>query len=331
VIQGGTTGTTGEPLQIWRSPSEEALQNALLVRHRAAAGIPLRARTLAVRLSRIKEPARVVVGGRVEEIEVPASAPRVAAMLREHGPEVVVGEPSTLIEVGRVLGRHPLRGVITFGELLFPEMRAELEELYGVAPSDLYSVQEAGHVAWQCPAFRYHVNADWVIVEVLDGAGRPAPPGKTGEIVLTNLWNRTTPFLRYRVGDRGALLSGPCPCGVSLPLMAQPEGRRLDWIVGPDGREHSPFRFALGTLLGDEFFEAIRGYRLLQREPDDFLAEVEWKVGPRPDLVARIEPTFEHVLGAPARVEVVEHERLPRPLAAKLRMVESRVPRPSSG
>src|SRR5207237_8114237 len=127
-------------------------------------------------------------------------------------------------------------------------------------------------VGWACPSGSgYRVNADSVVVEVVDRDGRPSAPGERGEVVVTALNNRTTPIVRYRIGDIGVLLVDPCPCGITLPLMGPIEGRSPDWIVGPGGRRISPFRVVLCVLLGREFVNTVRGCALTQRARAAFL------------------------------------------------------------
>ena len=158
-----------------------------------------------------------------------------------------------------------MRGLVTFGEVRSAPDAEALREAYGVRPMDWYASGEIMLIAWECPSGRgYHVNADSVVVEVVDRDGRPPPPGERGEVVVTALNNRTTPIVRYRIGDIGVLLVDPCPCGITLPLMGPIEGRTPDWIVGPGGRRISPFRVVLGVLLGGEVVNTVRRYRITQ-------------------------------------------------------------------
>lgn len=53
-----------------------------------------------------------------------------------------------------------------------------------------------------CRRGRLHVNSDWFILEPIDAAGRPTPPGERSDSVLvTNLANRVQPVIRYDLGD----------------------------------------------------------------------------------------------------------------------------------
>ena len=58
---------------------------------------------------------------------------------------------------------------------------------------------------------------------------------KEPDIVITDLTNRVFPLIRYRLGDRGALLEERCACGNPLPRMMPPDGRTTDLIRLPSG------------------------------------------------------------------------------------------------
>ena len=77
----------------------------------------------------------------------------------------------------------------------------------------MYSSQEVGYIALQCPENEsYHIQAENVLVEILDDDGLPCEPGEVGRVVVTALHNLATPLLRYDIGDY-AEVGSPCSCG----------------------------------------------------------------------------------------------------------------------
>ena len=123
---------------------------------------------------------------------------------------------------GRLLGRGAASGVIVRGEDA-DEGGAQLAALLAARLTRVYATAEVGMVAATCdraPSDRaMHVQADHVIVEILDGDGRVLPPGATGRVYVTDLHNYAAPYLRYELGDLGRLLPQPCACGRALPLV----------------------------------------------------------------------------------------------------------------
>jgi phenylacetate-CoA ligase len=96
-----------------------------------------------------------------------------------------------------------------------------------------------------------------MLVEFVVG-DRPARPGEVGEVLVTDLLNEAMPFIRYKIGDMGAPLDGPCPCGRGLPRMQMVAGRVTDFIHTPDGRWLS------GVAINTYLISQVPGIRQAQ-------------------------------------------------------------------
>ena len=171
-----------------------------------------------------------------------------------------------------------LRGVSVGSELSSQEERDGWEIILSCSVRDEYSTEELGRIASQCPQGRYHLHEDIVRVEVVDPGGQPTRG--IGEVVGTELHNRTMPFVRYRQGDLARISDERCPCGRQGRLLVDLVGRSNDGFVLADGR-----RLAAGFLLdvayralmtADE--RAVLAYRFVQVDPR--LARFEVVAGP---------------------------------------------------
>jgi phenylacetate-CoA ligase len=130
----------------------------------------------------------------------------------------------------------PPRAVITSAELLQPHQRRVIEQGLRAPVFDRYGARETGVIASECECHQgLHIAADSVLVEVLAN-GRSAPPGETGEVVVTDLLNYGMPMIRYRIGDMAAFSERRCNCGRGLPLLEMRGGRTSDFLVTPSGR-----------------------------------------------------------------------------------------------
>lgn len=127
--------------------------------------------------------------------------------------------------------------VITNAEGVTPDQRSVIEEAFQCKLRETYGSTEMCAAASECPDGRLHVWPEAGHIEVWrDGA--PAPAGAIGEFVCTGMLNPDMPLVRYRVGDRGRLAPPDerCVCGRTLPLLHGLEGRTNDVILTPDGR-----------------------------------------------------------------------------------------------
>jgi phenylacetate-coenzyme A ligase PaaK-like adenylate-forming protein len=144
-----------------------------------------------------------------------------------------------------------------------PETRALLGEVWGVPILNGYGMSE-GMFTGAC-AHGVHLPDDLCLVEIVDGDGRPAPPGHVGErILVTNLYNPTLPLIRFEVTDQVGIAPGACPCGSVLRLIGDPQGRIDDTFPYPDGTIVHPhvFRDVLGqhpTLVEYQVRQTLRG------------------------------------------------------------------------
>jgi phenylacetate-coenzyme A ligase PaaK-like adenylate-forming protein len=156
------------------------------------------------------------------------------AALQRHRPEALYGYPSilALLAVEQLEGRLHIapRVVCTSSEVRTAEMTARMKEAWNVDPFDGLGLTETGITAIDCAEHvGLHVFEDACIYEVVDADDRPVPPGRQGDKVLvTNLHNRTQPFIRFEVTDLVTVTDEPCPCGRTFRRITAIEGRSDD-------------------------------------------------------------------------------------------------------
>lgn len=152
------------------------------------------------------------------------------------------------------------------------EARRLAEDRFGCAVYSIYSAIEAHRLGLQCERRRgFHLNVDQFAVRVVREDGLEAEPGETGDIVVSNLINRATVLLNYRLGDRGVVAADPCPCGRTLPLLERFDGRRSETFLAAGGRRISSLE--LEGLLRGELREALKA-QFVQPRPDELLVRV---------------------------------------------------------
>jgi len=189
-------------------------------------------------------------------------------LLRER-PAYLLTYPSLAAELAKASLRRGLRPaglleVRTLGEALDPDVRALCREAWGVPLADVYSAEEVGYIALQCPENEhYHVQAENLMVEILDEAGAPCGTGVAGRVVVTDLHNFASPLIRYEIGDY-AEPGEACGCGRGLPVLQRVQGRVRNMLVAADGKRYWP---SLGVRRLQEV-APIRQCQFVQRELD---------------------------------------------------------------
>jgi phenylacetate-CoA ligase len=144
---------------------------------------------------------------------------------------------------------------------------------WGAPIVDLYSCEEAGYLALQCPSGdHYHVQSENVLLEIVDNEGLPCRTGEIGRVLITPLHNFATPLIRYEVGDM-AEFGDPCDCGRGLPVIRKIHGRKRNRLILPGGRSEFPYLGEHGQITSLTGL-VVRQFQCIQNS----LEEVELKL-----------------------------------------------------
>lgn len=154
---------------------------------------------------------------------------------------------------------------ITLSESLDPNTKAMAKEQFGCAVISRYSNQELGIMAQQkCDSDDFILNVGSYIFEFLDlEDDKPVEPGKPGRIVVTDLFNRSMPLIRYDTGD--IAIQKPSNKG-ELPMLSTVEGRRVDFIYSTSGELISPY--VINTPMHE--FQDVSQYQFIQNGEKDY-------------------------------------------------------------
>jgi phenylacetate-CoA ligase len=261
------------------------------------------------------------------EMSEPVMA-RYLDIIRRQGCRMIFGYPSALYllclyarKQGINLRQLGLKAAFVTGEPLWPTQRSVISETMNCPVADGYGGRDSGFLTHECPQGGMHILSDAVILEVLDADGRPAPPGESGEIVVTDLYSDDVPFIRYATGDRGVLSTERCRCGRALPLLEKLDGRVMEFFLTPDGR----------TIPGGSVFYAFYGidgieqFKVIQKKVDRF--HIQIVAGPKycAENEARIREGLIRRMRSPVQVTFEYLPHLPAERTGKFRCVVSEV------
>jgi phenylacetate-CoA ligase len=222
---------------------------------------------------------------------------------------------AAVIEAGRTLPGPPL--IVTMAEPLMPAWRDEIHQAFGSTVVEEYGCNDGGIMSHRCTAGNLHLADHQSLVEIVDDDGRPCPAGCDGAIVVTNFHARHLPFVRYRVGDIGALGPDPCPCGRPGRTLARVTGRSGDFVHLPDGTELTPATF----FVPFNETSGVRRWQIVQVGPDRLVVRVETRDGWGPEDRRIILDWIDDRTGAQMQVDLVETEPFELTRGGKHRIV----------
>ncbi len=247
-------------------------------------------------------------------------------LLKDRGIRCLIGYPSTFGPLLRLVEAHGdepgafnLRCIISISERLPPQLREGLRTRFGCTVVSRYSNQENGVLAQQCAERdEYHVNTASYVLDYLKlDRDLPAAPGERARVVVTDLFNRAMPMIRYDTGDVVIRQPG-ATCGWQTDTLYEIEGRQMDFIYDTRDRLLSP------VVVVNTFwpFTQLRQFQFLQESRGAYRILLDGAREHYPDeAFLQLARSF---LGEDAEV-VVEHvERIPPLASGKAKVVASR-------
>ncbi len=200
------------------------------------------------------------------------SRAQIAERLNALQPDILLGPPALLQIVADLVDAGELaiapQFVLSGAEVLEPQVRARLQTMFGVVVRDIYHTSE-GPIALSCREGRLHIQEDAVIVELEPvGDGRFTP-------IVSQVFRRTLPLLRYRMNDVVVLDGVPCPCGSAFRVLSAVEGRCDDvfYVQRVDGSFKGVFPDQMRRAVLET--EGVREYRVTQETPTRIVVHVD--------------------------------------------------------
>ncbi len=164
----------------------------------------------------------------------------IVRQLNDWQPHMLAGYASMM----RILADEQLAGrlhihphmIIPGSEVLTDETRRRIVAAWGHPPFNAYGATEggAGLAAETSDHNGMYVYEDNIIFEVVDDQYRPVPPGTYGDkVLITTLFSRTQPLIRYELSDSVRLAVEPSSLNLPFVRIDAIQGRTEDILPLP--------------------------------------------------------------------------------------------------
>ena len=213
-----------------------------------------------------------------------------------------------------------LRLCIVTSEMFFEEDKILLEKVFGVPVVNEYGASELGLLAFQNVQDEWVLNSETMFVEILDKKGMPVPAGQEGRIVITSLYNKAHPFIRYDIGDTGTLTE---TISVKKPVLKSLLGRTNDVARLPSGKVVPGLTFYYVTKSIIENDGLIKEFIVQQTDPGAFKIVYVSENELEPEKKQKIEEAMVTYLEEGLEVEFEHRKTLNRSKRGKLKQFES--------
>ena len=227
-----TSGTSGSPLNMYRSPGAILKENAYVWQYRLSKGLELGDPFVSMR--GVLDNKTMHYYNKAENTLYMSSyllnktnIQKYAKLLNEYKPKAIFAFPSSLFTLANLLeeaGLHvevPL--LFTSSETLYPFQREKIEKTLSARIFDRYSTAERTILLHECQYGNYHAAPKYGISEFLDRG-----------VITTGFINKAFPLIRYQIDDSFRFMDKPCECGKGIGV-ASIEGRVDDVVMLEDG------------------------------------------------------------------------------------------------
>lgn len=269
-----TSGSSGTPFYVPRDPVKRRRHVADVIAFGELAGFPLGSPLIFVKVpqhkvgqNRMKRLAENVQFFDVSRLDRSDIAHLHRKLNRYRSQTTIYGYASALEAVARAFDEydmHPnegsLRAVITTSEHPSAWLEKNALRIFGVSPVARYSNEENGMLAQQRKDSNdgYRLNTSSYFFEILEiDSDQAVSPGDMGRIVITDLYSRAFPMIRYDTGDLGRV--DPKDEGLLLELA----GRQRDMIYDERGHPKLPVTFT--TLM--RYYTGVHQFQFRQEGP----------------------------------------------------------------
>jgi len=189
--------------------------------------------------------------------------------------EYINGYTSAIVQFAKFLDQRnivlknicpSLSVCIVTAEMLFPDDKKLLETTFGVPIVNEYGASELGLLAFQNPEGDWPLNIETLYIEILDENNNPVSVGDQGRIIVTSLFNKAHPFIRYDLGDIGQISMN----GNNYPILEKLSGRTNDIAILPSGKKAAGLTFYYITKSVIEDDGNVSEFIVEQNNPSTF-------------------------------------------------------------
>ncbi len=217
-----------------------------------------------------------------------------------------------------------LKVCMVTSEMLFEEDKILLEKHLGIPVVNEYGASELDLIAFQSRSVgtndEWQVNSETLFVEILDENNQPVPNGKEGKVVITSLYNKAHPFIRYEIGDVGILDEKST---LKKPILKKLIGRTSDVALLPSGKKSPGLTFYYVTKSIIEDDGNVKEFIVRQTKLDSFEIDYVSSVELTSEQIQEIEKAIAKYLEPGLHFTYNRKEVLKRTARGKLKQYQS--------
>jgi phenylacetate-CoA ligase len=208
-----------------------------------------------------------------------------------------------------------LKVCIVTSEVCTCEDREILSRGFGLPVINEYGASEAGLIAFEHPDGEWRFSEELLYIELVDERNQPVKPGQTGKLLITALFNKSFPLIRYEIGDMGKwkeLADGK-------RALVDLQGRTNDFVKLPSGKEAPGLTLYYVSRSLLEKSDFIKEFIIIQTALDTFQFRIHAKRPINDEDKALLLQKLEEYLEPGLKLDIQEVEKIERPGSGKIK------------
>jgi phenylacetate-CoA ligase len=213
-----------------------------------------------------------------------------------------------------------LQCCVVTSEMLFEEDKKLMQEQFGIPIINEYGASELDIIAFQNPKGEWVINTETIFVEIVDDNNRPLPFGQEGKIIISSLYNKAHPFIRYEIGDIGVIDESSTP---KKQILKKLIGRTNDIAILPSGKKSPGLTFYYVTKSIIEDNGNIKEFVVKQIKSNTFEIEYISQTELTVQQIKKIEKEMLLYLESGLKIIFTRKDKLERSKSGKLKQFQS--------
>lgn len=232
--------------------------------------------------------------------------------------DYIYGYTSSIVLFCRYLIKHnivlqeicpTLKTVIVTSETCTLEDKAIINKACGVEARNEYGTADAGLIGYECLEGNIHLAEENVYVEM----------NENNELLVTDLFNKAFPLIRYKIGDVAEITTDVCVCGSHNRVIKELQGRTNDVALLKSGKMIPGLTFYYISRALLESSGVLKEFIIRQTDIDTFEFDVVSDAPLDTQDIKELKKTAEEYLEPELNIIVHQVERIERPSSGKIK------------
>lgn len=218
-----------------------------------------------------------------------------------------------------------IKAIFSGAEELPQHVKKSMRRVFNCPVISRYSNQENGVLAQQPDTGQdyFELNSGSYYIEFLKiDSDEPADENEEARIVVTDLFNRAVPIIRYDTGDLGTYNYVEDEIRGKRRVLTKINGRKSDYLYSNQKKRLSPF-----TVINSMWkYTDVKQFQLIQEDYESVLLNIVYRNDENKDAIeTKLEQEIKQIFGNTTKLTIKRLEKIPIDKSGKRKYIVSKI------